>query len=420
MDQIHTEREQRFIDLAAGLADDFAKRAAQHDEDESFPFENYEQMRECGYTNLTIPEEFGGLGASLLERVKAQERLAQGDGATALAINMHFNVLGLLVDLHERAGRRAARPRDEQRRRDELPRVVVETANITEKLEMIGRERLICGGSGSEPDNAVINLRPRTEARRVDGGFLVNGRKIFGTQSIRLDYFFAEATWSDAPERPTIITFFVEPKNTPGLIFKDDWHTMGMRSTASCGSELKDAFVPDSAIMLRRAVSNSAMITRVFAKAPFAIGAPYIGIAVAARDFVVDFMRERPRYPLKKPMSHLPAVFNKVGEMDMLIEGARAAMWKAGADVEHDEPANWSRKAIAACMIARENSVRVVDLALRAVGGSSYFRRFPLERLYRDVRAGIYHPFDSDESIEFLGRSAFGLPMGDPDDYVKA
>jgi alkylation response protein AidB-like acyl-CoA dehydrogenase len=193
---------------------------------------------------------------------------------------------------------------------------------------------------------------------------------------------------------------------------------MGMRSTASCGSELKDAFVPDSAIILRRAVSNSAMITRVFAKAPFSIGAPYVGIAVAARDFVVDFMRDRPRYPLKKPMSHLPAVFNKVGEMEMLIEGARAAMWKAAADVEHDEPGNWSRKAIAACLIARENSVKVVDLALRAVGGSSYFKRLPLERFYRDVRAGIYHPFDSDESIEFLGRSAFGLPMGDPDDFI--
>jgi alkylation response protein AidB-like acyl-CoA dehydrogenase len=419
MNQLHTEREQRFIDLAAQLADDFAKRAAQHDEDESFPFENYEQMRDCGYTNLIIPEEFGGLGASLLERIKAQERLAQGDGATALAINMHFNVLGLLVDLQQRSSRqRSTRPRDDASPRNELPRVVVETASITEKLTRIGRERLICGGSGSEPDNAVINLRPRTEARRADGGFLVNGRKIFGTQSIRLDYFFAEATWPDAPERPTIITFFVEPKNTPGLIFQDDWHTMGMRSTASCGSELKDAFVPDSAVILRRAVSNSAIITRVFAKAPFSIGAPYIGIAVAARDFVVDFMRDRPRYPLKKPMSHLPSVFNKVGEMDMLIEGARAAMWKAGADVEDDEPGNWARKAIAACMIARENSVRVVDLALRAVGGASYFKRLPLERLYRDVRAGLYHPFDSDESIEFLGRSAFGLPLGDPDDYV--
>src|SRR5262249_17305230 len=57
------------------------------------------------------------------------------------------------------------------------------------------------------------------------------------------------------------------------------------------------------------------------------------------------------------------------------------------------------------------NSVRVVDLALRAVGGSSYFKRLPLERLFRDVRAGLYHPFDSDETLEFLGKSAFGIPL---------
>jgi alkylation response protein AidB-like acyl-CoA dehydrogenase len=110
-------------------------------------------------------------------------------------------------------------------------------------------------------------------------------------------------------------------------------------------------------------------------------------------------------------MSHLPAVYNKVGEMDMLLEGARAAMWKAAAEVDRDPPGSWSRKAVAARMIAIENSVRVVDLALRAVGGASYFKRLPLERLFRDVRAGLYHPFDSDESLEFLGKSAFGLPL---------
>jgi len=68
---------------------------------------------------------------------------------------------------------------------------------------------------------------------------------------------------------------------------------------------------------------------------------------------------------------------------------------------------------VAARMIAIENSVRVVDLALRAVGGSSYFKRLPLERFFRDVRAGLYHPFDSDETLEFLGKSAFGIPLAE-------
>jgi alkylation response protein AidB-like acyl-CoA dehydrogenase len=96
--------------------------------------------------------------------------------------------------------------------------------------------------------------------------------------------------------------------------------------------------------------------------------------------------------------------------MDMLIEGARAAMWKAAAEVDLDDNVAWSRKAVAARMIAIENSVRVVDLAMRAVGGASYFKRLPLERLFRDVRAGLYHPFDSDETLELLGKTAFGIP----------
>jgi alkylation response protein AidB-like acyl-CoA dehydrogenase len=391
MNQINTEREQRFIDLAAGLADDFAERSARHDEEASFPHENYARMRESGYTIMTIPEKFGGLGANMLERLKAQERLAMGCGPTALAINMHFNVLGLLIDLERK----------------------FHAPNVTAMLTRIAKERLIVGGSGSEPDNAVINLRPRTTARKAAGGYTINGRKIFGTQSIALDLFFSEATWEDAPNGETIITFFIPPRETAGLAFKDDWNTMGMRATESRSSEYKDAFVPEASVVLTRGVSRSGRVTKVFAKAPFAIGAVYIGIAAAARNFVVDFMRDRPRFPLKHPMSHLPSVYNKVGEIDVLIEGARAVMWKAADEMNRDEPASWSRKAVAARMIAIENSVKAVDLALRAVGGSSYFKRLPLERLYRDVRAGLYHPFDTDESLEFLGKSAFGLPMFD-------
>jgi alkylation response protein AidB-like acyl-CoA dehydrogenase len=114
-------------------------------------------------------------------------------------------------------------------------------------------------------------------------------------------------------------------------------------------------------------------------------------------------------------MSHLPSVYNKVGEMDLLIESARAVMWKAAGEVEHETPRTWARKSVAARMVAMENSVRVVDLALRAVGGASYFKRLPLERYYREIRAGLYHPFDSDETLEFLGKSAFGIPMMDSD-----
>src|ERR1700749_2472070 len=152
MNQLNTEREQRFVDLAAGLADEFAPRAAQHDEERAFPYEKYARLRETGYSIMTIPESLGGLGATMLERIKAQERLAQGCGATALAINMHFNVLGLLIDLHRK----------------------FKDPNVERKLNQIASERLVCGGSGSEPDNAIIAISPRTVASKADNGWIIN------------------------------------------------------------------------------------------------------------------------------------------------------------------------------------------------------------------------------------------------------
>lgn len=393
MKQFHTEREQQFIDLAATLADEFAPRAAKYDEEASFPFENYARLRETSYTNLTIPEELGGLGATMLQRIKAQERLAQGCGATALAVNMHFNVVGILIDLWKRK----------------------KEPTTETKLRNIAAGRWICGGTGSEPDNASSVMRPRTLAEQTEGGWIVNGRKIFGTQSIAMDLYFAEATWEKGPNGPTILTFFIPPKESPGVNFKDDWYTMGMRATASRNAELKDVFVPESAVVLQRPVFTRGGVTNVFVRAPFTMGAVYTGIAIAARNFVVEFMKDRPRFPHKKPMSHLPSVYNKVGEMEMLIETARAMMWKAAAEAESEEPRTWARKSVAARMIAMENATRVVDLATRAVGGVSYYKRFPLERYYRDVRAGLFHPFDSDDTLEFLGKSAFGISMMDED-----
>jgi alkylation response protein AidB-like acyl-CoA dehydrogenase len=248
----------------------------------------------------------------------------------------------------------------------------------------------------------------------VDGGWIVNARKIFSTQSIALDRYFSEAACDNGAETATIITFLI-PRDTPGFIIKDDWHTMGMRSTASNSTELKEAFVPESCVILERPVNTRGGVTSTFLRAPFTIGSVYIGIAIAARNFVVEFMRDRPRFPLKQPMSHQPSVYNKVGEMDLLIESARAIMWKAAAEVEQEPSRTWARKSVAARMVAIENSSRVVDLALRAVGGASYFKRLPLERYYRDVRAGLYHPFDSDETLEFLGKSAFGISLMEDD-----
>src|SRR4051812_45714143 len=92
-----TKRE-RLVALAGTLTDEFATRAAEHDRDNTFPFENFARMKETRYTALTIPEALGGLGADVLDFSYCQERLAQGDGATAVAVNMHLFALGAMCD----------------------------------------------------------------------------------------------------------------------------------------------------------------------------------------------------------------------------------------------------------------------------------------------------------------------------------
>src|SRR5580704_4841927 len=150
MNQLHTAREQRFLDIAGEMAEDFAKRAAIHDQEGSFPFENYERLKESGYTRLIIPESLGGLGATMLERIKAQERLAQGCGATALAINMHFNTVGLLVDLYRK----------------------FKAPNVEHKLRRIAAECLISAGPARSPTTRSLRYdRARRRAGSMADGW---------------------------------------------------------------------------------------------------------------------------------------------------------------------------------------------------------------------------------------------------------
>src|SRR5688572_3427506 len=89
-----TDRQRGFVALAAELADRFAERAEAHDRAGTFPHENFADLHRAGYLSLTVPTEFGGQGATILEAALAQERLARGDGATALGGAMHLGILG--------------------------------------------------------------------------------------------------------------------------------------------------------------------------------------------------------------------------------------------------------------------------------------------------------------------------------------
>ncbi|HXW84552.1 MAG TPA: acyl-CoA dehydrogenase family protein, partial [Candidatus Binataceae bacterium] len=213
-----SEKRERLVALAAGLAADFATRAAQHDRENSFPLENIARLKECGYTALIIPERYGGLGADLEDYVLCQEQLAQGCAATTLATNMHLFGLGSMVERGSGDPREAA------------------------FLEAIGRGKQIMGGGISEPETGGDWGLFATRARKDGEFWILNGRKSFTSLSPVIDLFMIMATVENSSP-PAAATFMV-PRGTPGLELIETWDAMGMRATASHDLIVKEVRVP--------------------------------------------------------------------------------------------------------------------------------------------------------------------------------
>ena len=99
-----SERQRELVELAGRLADQFARRAAEHDRDNTFPLENDDDLCAAGLLRLTVPAEPGGQGAGLAEVLPVLERLATGDGSTTLAVTMHISPLGQWATVWRRTG----------------------------------------------------------------------------------------------------------------------------------------------------------------------------------------------------------------------------------------------------------------------------------------------------------------------------
>jgi alkylation response protein AidB-like acyl-CoA dehydrogenase len=194
MEMTASERQQHFIKLATTHAEDFKTRVTKHDRDNSFPFENIEALKASGYLNMTLPAELGGGGASLPDLVLAQERLARGDGPTAVAVNMHIFNVAVRADLW-RLGDEKQRPFLQTSARDSL---------------------ILCSGTSDPRMNTVIGFAGLNDttrhAEKVDGGYRVNGRAGFGTLCVCADFFEETAHYDDPANGPQCLFFTVPAK----------------------------------------------------------------------------------------------------------------------------------------------------------------------------------------------------------------
>jgi alkylation response protein AidB-like acyl-CoA dehydrogenase len=204
---------------------------------------------------------------------------------------------------------------------------------------------------------------------------------------------------------------FGVPKGTPGLSFVDSWDTLAMRGTGSWDVIFDDVFVPDAAVMLTDPDAPwEGAAEAAFSWFSFTVASIYLGVARAAADFAFDYVSNRTVTGASLPMARQPAQVVSAAEIELLLRPAEALVANGlerrarGETLARDEVSTVK-------YVAVNNADAAVDRCLRMVGGHGMFRKLPLERYYRDVRAGQFHPPGNDVALETIGKSVLGVPL---------
>jgi alkylation response protein AidB-like acyl-CoA dehydrogenase len=381
------DRRQRILDLARGLSAVAAHNAPAHDRDNTFPHDTFAALRSSGYLALTVPEEYGGWGARPLDLLHAQEELARGDGSVALASAMHLMAVGGLAD-----GR--AWPPDLL---DRLFRDVVERGATI-------------NGLASEPDLGSPSRGGQyaTVAREVDGGYVVNGRKTWSTLSPDLSWYNVLLTIEGRDGERARGAVLI-PAGSPGARIEETWDNLAMRATGSHDVVFEDVFVPGE-FRLPEPAGRPGVDGRGWTLTTSAV---YLGVATAARDFTVQYARDRVPSGVGRPIAELQTVQHRVAQIEVLLLQARSVLY-ATAEAWEQAPDQVARDALAWQFAAAKHTVTnhaitVTDLALRVVGSAGLQRRHPLERYFRDVRAGLGNPPMDDVALTIIGKAALGV-----------
>jgi alkylation response protein AidB-like acyl-CoA dehydrogenase len=380
----------------------FGPRAEKYDREASFPFENYDDMKAAGLLALCVPKAHGGRGADFETYCLVAAEMGRWCGATALTFNMHAcSALwtGPLADDLDMTP--AERAELETLRAEHYRRVLQEGAIYAQPF--------------SEGSAAAAGKAPfGTLAAKVEGGWLINGKKIFASLSGAADYYGVLCT-EDKPERSMRDTLYIAvPKNAPGLAIVGDWDPLGMRGTVSRTLVMKDVFVPDNAQLMPRGLYFKA--ASAWPHMFMTLSPTYMGIAQAAYDFTVQYLRgEVPGQPPVKRRMY-PTKQIAVAEMFIKLQQTRALFERTIAEAKVNPSKQERLRCYATQYTIMENANDLCRLAIRTCGGQSMLKSLPLERLYRDSRCGsLMLPWTAELCLDRLGRETLYEP-GENDD----
>lgn len=375
--------------LSDELLATFRSRAGELDRTNDYFHQDLEDLRAAGYLAAAVPVERGGGGLDLAQMAVSQRRLARFAPATALALTMHSYWIGIATEL-DRAG-------------DLSLRWILDAAVAGE----------VFAAGHAETGNDIPVLLSTCAADRVEGGYVLTGRKQFGSNGPAWSWLGAHAIDPAAPSGPQIIHAFVD-RSSPGVSVVETWDTLGMRATQSHDTILDGVFVPNDRIgRITPAGDGNDLFLVAGTIWPLSLmAAVYLGIADRAVELAVEGARTKHSIAIDRgAYAYSPFVQHQVAEMFLELDAASATLGLFVDDwvSQVDHGAALVPKVYSMKWRAVEAAKRVVDTALDVAGGAGMFRGNELERLYRDVRCGGFHPGNDALTHEMVGKAVLGV-----------
>jgi alkylation response protein AidB-like acyl-CoA dehydrogenase len=346
---------------------------------EEFPWDLWAKLGEHGLTGVGIPEEFGGQGGGILEQVILDEELSRTMAGLywLLGITL-FDAKAIL-----------ANGTDEQKRRF---------------LPEIAAGRLMFAISLTEPEGGTDVLRAmRTRARKVDGGWLVNGTKIWSTLAHAADRLFLVARTADGARASHGITVFLCDAKADGIT-ATPIPKLGMRSLGSCEVQLEDVFVPDDDVLGElgggwKVLSDTLNSERIMN------GANCTGALQGILEDMIAYAKERTAFG--KPLGQLQAVQHMIADTYTGLETSRLLTWRAAWLAHVGRPCGV--ESTMAKLFASEACFAGADRGMQILGGYGYALEFDMQRYWRDMRLYRVAPINNEMGRNFLAES-LGLP----------
>ena len=360
-----------------------AARAERHDREASFPDDAIAAVHAAGLLTATVAERYGGPGAGLAQTVSILRALGRGDPSAAL-------IAAMTLFAHALQAQQPTWP-------DDLYEVALKES--AERPVLINALRV-------EPDlgTPARGGLPATIARRVPGGWSLHGRKIFSTGAVGLRWM---VVWASTDEYPARVGGFLVQADSPRITIEPTWDHLGLRASRSDDVIFAGTLVPADAVtgLAEPTAAPPPRDSPLMLWSALGVTALYLGVASAARDWLLGFLTERTPTALGKPLATLPRFQSAVGEIEASLAAADELVACLAARADAGDPSAAGRAGIAKLAGTRA-AITAVEQAVALVGNNGLTRKYPLERHYRDVLCARVHTPQDDSILAAAGQAA--------------